>query len=163
MTRHDALRWDKVQQRIEANAEKLWSLSEMEATGGEPDVIGQDRKTGKYIFCDCAEQSPKGRRHVCYDREGQQKREKEGLRPAGNVIDMAAALGIDVLTEEEYFRLQQLGDFDTRTQSWVQTPAEIGKLGGALFVEKRFGRVFVGANTAQCFFGNRGFRGLLKV
>jgi hypothetical protein len=162
MNRHQGLEWVKVQARLEANPEKLWSLSEMERTGGEPDVVSHDRKTGEYIFYDCSAESPKGRRSVCYDGEGQQKREKQGLHP-GSAMDMAAAIGIEMLMEEQYRELQKLGQFDTKTQSWVKTPSEIRKLGGALFCDRRFGRVFVYHNTAPCFYQGRGFRGSLRV
>lgn len=163
MNRHKGLEWAKVQARLEANLEKLWSLNEMERTGGEPDVVGYDKKTGEYIFYDCSAESPKGRRNVCYDREGQEAREKQGLHLGGNVIDMAAAMGIEPLTEEQYRELQKLGNFDMKTQSWVKTPADIRKLGGALFVDRRFGHVFVYHNTAPCFYSGRAFRGSLRV
>src|SRR5208282_772249 len=143
MNRNKGLEWTKVQARLEASAEKLWSLNEMERTGGEPDVVGHDKKTGEYIFYDCSAETPKGRRNTCYDGEGQRKREKQGLRPGGNVIDMAAAMGIEPLTEEQYRELQQLGDFDTKTQSWLKTPPDIHELGGAVFADYRFGHVFV--------------------
>ena len=163
MNRHKGLVWAEIQTKLEANTEKLWSLNEMERTGGEPDVVGQDKKTGEYIFCDCSAESPKGRRSICYDREGQRKREKEGLHPAGNVIDMAAAMGIEPLTEEQYRELQELGEFDTKTQSWLKTPSDIRKLGGAIFADRRFGHVFVYHNTAPCFYSGRAFRGSLRV
>jgi hypothetical protein len=163
MNRHKGLEWAKVQAKLEANPEKLWSLSEMERTGGEPDVVGYDEKTGEYIFYDCAAETPKGRRKSCYDREGQEEREKEGLHPEGNVIDMAAAMGIEPLTEEQYRELQKLGNFDTKTQSWLKTPSDIRKLGGALFADYRFGHVFVYHNTAPCFYSGRAFRGSLRV
>lgn len=163
MGRHEGLGWAEVQVRLEANPEKLWSLREMERTGGEPDVVGQDKQTGEYVFCDCSAETPKGRRSVCYDYEGQKAREKEGLHPGGNVIDMAAAIGIEPLTEEQYRKLQELGEFDTKSQSWLKTPAEIRELGGAIFADRRFGRVFVYHNTAPCFYGGRGFRGELRV
>jgi hypothetical protein len=162
MNRHKSLEWAKVQAKLEANADKLWSLNEMERTGGEPDVIGHDEKTGEYIFCDCSPESPKGRRNVCYDHEGQKAREKQGLHP-GNVIDMALAMGIEPLTEEQYRELQKLGEFDTKTQSWLKTPADIRELGGAIFADRRFGRVFVYHNTAPCFYRGRAFRGSLRV
>ena len=161
--RHRALEWAKVQAKLKANPEKLWSLSEMERTGGEPDVVGHDSKTGEYIFCDCSTETPKGRRNVCYDREGQKAREKEGLHPAGNVIGMAAALGIEPLTEERYRELQEIGEFDTKTQSWLKTPSDIRKLGGAIFGDRRFGHVFVYHNTASSFYSGRAFRGWLRV
>ena len=170
MNRHKGLVWAKVQTKLEANAEKLWSLNEMERTGGEPDVVGYDKKTGEYIFYDCSVESPKGRRYVCYDREGQEARKKMkrtksvksgGL--AGNVIDMAAALGIELLTEEQYRELQKLGDFDTKTSSWVKTPSDIRKLGGAIFADRRYDHVFIYHNSAATFYGVRGFRGSLRV
>jgi len=163
VSRHKCLEWAKVQAKLEANAEKLWSLNEMERTGGEPDVVGFDKKTGEYIFCDCSAESPKGRRNVTYDREGQERREKQGIHPKGNAVDMAAAMDIELLTEEQYRELQKLGDFDTKTQSWVKTPSDIRKLGGALFVDRRYGHVFVFHNSAPSFYGNRAFRGSLRV
>lgn len=163
MTRHEGLAWAKVQARLEGNPNALWSLHEMERTGGEPDVIGHDKKTGQFIFSDCSAESPVGRRNVCYDREGQQKREREGLQPAGNVLDMAAAMDIELLDEEQYRQLQTLGEFDAKTQSWIKTPAAITKLGGALFADRRFNHVFVYHNTSPCFYRGRGFRGLLRV
>jgi hypothetical protein len=163
MKRHEGLEWSDLQARLVRKGGALWSLSEMERTGGEPDVIGRDKDTGEYIFCDCSAESPQGRRNVCYDREGQKKREKEGLPVAGNVLDMAATVGIEPLTEEQYRELQKLGSFDTKTQSWLKTPSEITKLGGAIFGDRRFGRVFVYHNTAPCFYRGRGFRGSLKV
>jgi hypothetical protein len=162
-SRHPGLDWAKVLSKLEANPKKLWSLHEMERTGGEPDVIGHDAKTGEYIFCDCSPETPKGRINVCYDRAGLQKREKEGLHPAGNVLDMAAAIGIDPLTEEQYRALQQLGKFDLKTQSWLKTPSDIAKLGGAIFADRRFDHVFVYHNTAPCFYRGRAFRGSLRV
>jgi hypothetical protein len=161
--RHEGIDWAKVEAKLEANPDAQWSLSQMEETGGEPDVIGRDEKTGKYIFCDCAAESPEGRRNVCYDRAGQDKREKEGLKLEGNVIDMAASMGIEPLTEEQYRELQKLGSFDLKSQSWLKTPADIRMLGGAIFADRRFGRVFVYHNTAPCFYRGRGFRGLLLV
>ncbi len=161
--RHPGLGWASVQTRLLSNARALRSLHEMERTGGEPDVIGIDNRTAEYVFCDCCPESPLERRGVCYSPEGQKRREKEGLQPAGNVLDMAAAMGIELLTEEQYLELQKLGAFDTKSQSWLKTPPEILKLGGALFAERRFGRVFVGANTVPCFYRGRGFRGLRKV
>ena len=163
MKRHEGFEWTDMQARLVRKSGALWSLSEMERTGGEPDVIGRDKETGQYVFCDCSAESPQGRRNVCYDREGQEKREKEGLRLAGNVLDMADAMGIEPLAEEQYRELQKLGSFDTKTQSWLKTPAEITKLGGAIFGDRRFGRVFVYHNTAPCFYRGRGFRGLLKI
>jgi hypothetical protein len=163
INRHKGLAWAKVQAKLEAAAEKLWSLHEMERTGGEPDVVGHDEKTGEYIFYDCSPETPKARRNVCYDGEGQKAREKQGLHPNGNVIDMAAAIGIEPLTEEEYRKLQELGEFDTKTQSWLKTPPDIRKLGGAIFADRRFGHVFVYHNTAPCFYSGRAFRGSLRV
>ncbi len=163
MSRHESLAWADIQARLVRKSKALLSLDEMERTGGEPDVIGRDNETGEYIFCDCSPESPEGRRNLCYDHKGQEKREKEGLRPAGNVLAMATAMGIAPLTEEQYQELQKLGSFDTKTQSWLQTPAEITRLGGAIFGDRRFGRVFVYHNTAPCFYRGRGFRGLLKI
>ncbi|QEE31149.1 DUF4256 domain-containing protein [Terriglobus albidus] len=161
--RHEDLSWPDVQARLTRKSRALWTLSEMERTGGEPDVIGRDDETGEYIFCDCSAESPEGRRNVCYDREGQKKREKEGLPIAGNVLDMAAEIGIEPLDEEQYRELQKLGSFDTKTQSWLKTSDEITKLGGAIFADRRYGRVFVYHNTAPCFYRGRGFRGLFRV
>lgn len=163
MDRHKGLAWAKVQAKLEANSSKLSSLHAMETTGGEPDVIAHDKKTSEYIFYDCSPETPKDRRNTCYDREGEEKRKKEGLHPAGNVIDMASAIGIEPLSEEQYRELQKLGEFDTKTQSWLKTPADIRRLGGAIFAQRRFGKVFVSPNTAPCFYGNRAFRGSLKV
>jgi hypothetical protein len=161
MNRHKGLEWAKVQAKLEANTEKLWSLNEMERTGGEPDVVGHDKKTGEYIFYDCSAESPKGRRSVCYDREGQEAR--KAFKPEDNAIDMAAAMGIELLTEEQYRELQKLGNFDTKTSSWVQTPSDIRKLGGALFADRRYGNVFVYHNSAPSYYGARAFRGSLRV
>ena len=161
MNLHKGLEWAKVQTKLEANTEKLWSLNEMERTGGEPDVVGRDKKTGEYIFCDCSAESPKGRRNVCYDREGQEAR--KSFKPEDNALDMAAAMGIDLLTEEQYRELQKLGNFDTKTSSWVKTPSDIRKLGGALFADHRYGNVFVYHNGAQSYYAARGFRGLIRV
>ena len=163
MNRHKGLQWAMVLAKLEANTEKLWSLSEMERTGGEPDVFGHDKKTGEYIFYDCSAESPSGRRNVCYDREGQQEREKHGWHSAGNAVDVAAAIGIEVLTEEQYRELQKLGVFDTKTQSWLKTPSDIRKLGGAIFADRRYGHVFVYHNSAPSFYSVRGFRGSLRV
>jgi hypothetical protein len=163
MKRHKGLEWAEVHAKLQANPEKLWSLSEMERTGGEPDVVGHDKKTGEYIFCDCSAESPKGRRSICYDLEGQRKREKEGLHPGGNVFDIAAAMGIEPLTEEEYRELQELGEFDTKTQNWLKTPSDIRELGGAIFADRRFGHIFIYHNTAPCFYSGRAFRGSLRV
>jgi len=161
MNRHKGLEWAKVQAKLEANAEKLWSLNELERTGGEPDVIGHDKKTGEYIFYDCSAESPKGRRNVCYDREGQEAR--KAFKPEDNAIDMAGAMGIELLTEEQYRELQNLGNFDTKTSSWVKTPFDIRKVGGALFADRRYGHVFVYHNSAPSFYGVRAFRGSLRV
>ena len=161
LNRHKGLDWAKVQARLEASAEKLWSLSEMERTGGEPDVVGQDKKTGEYIFYDCSAQSPKGRTSLCYDREALDSRKE--LKPKNSVMDMAAAMGVELLTEEQYRELQKLGEFDTKSSSWIATPAEIRKLGGALYCDRRYGRVFVGYNGAQSYYSGRGFRGSLRV
>jgi hypothetical protein len=161
MARHPGLVWAKVQARLEANPEKLWSLAEMERTGGEPDVMGQDKKTGEYVFYDCSAESPKGRTSFCYDREALDSRKEH--KPKNTVVDMAAAMGIELLTEKQYFELQKLGEFDTKTSSWIATPADIRKLGGALYCDRRYGRVFVGHNGAQSYYAARGFRGSLKV
>ncbi len=161
MERHKDIKWDKVQARLEANAEKLVSLNEMEVTGGEPDVVGYDKKTGEYVFYDCAAETPKGRRGVCYDREGLESRKEH--RPENNALDMAAAMGIELLTEEQYRELQKLGEFDLKTSSWIQTPAAIRKLGGALFADRRYDNVFVYHNGAQSYYTVRAFRGVLRV
>jgi hypothetical protein len=163
MNRHKGLEWAKVQTKLEANAKKLWALNEMERTGGEPNVVGYDKKTGEYIFYDCSAESPKGRRNICYDREGQEVREKQGVHPEGNAIDMTAAMGIELLTEEQYRELQKLGNFDTKTSSWVKTPSDIRKLGGAIFADHRYGNVFVYHNSASSFYSVRAFRGSLRV
>jgi hypothetical protein len=163
MNRHKNLDWASVQAKLETNPVKLWSLNEMERTGGEPDVVGFDTKTGEYIFYDCSAESPEGRRKVCYDREGQAVAEKRGIHPEGNVVDVAAAMGIEVLTEEQYRELQKFGNFDTKTSSWVKTPAEIRKLGGALFADRRYDHVFVYHNSAPSWYSARAFRGLLRV
>ena len=163
MNRHKSLAWSKIQAKLEAHPEKLSSLNAMESTGGEPDVVGFDKKTGEYIFYDCSAESPKGRRSMCYDGEAQKEREKKGVHPAGNAMDLATAMGIELLTEEEYRSLQQLGNFDTKTESWVKTPADIRKLGGALFCDRRYGHVFVFHNSAPSFYAARGFRGSLRV
>ncbi len=162
MDRHEGLAWAKVQAKLEANPEKLWSLNEMERTGGEPDVVGHYEKTGEYVFYDCSPDTPQGRRNVCYDREAQEAREKEGLHP-GNVIDMAAAMGIEPLTEDQYRELQKLGEFDLKTQSWLKTPPDIRKLGGAIFADRRYNHVFVYHNGAPSFYSGRGFRGSLRA
>ncbi len=159
--RHEGLYWAGVLARLEARPEKLWSLNEMEKTGGAPDVAGLDKKTGEYVFFDCSPESPKGRVSVCYDREGLESRKEH--RPKTTAIDMAAAMGIDLLTEEQYGELQRLGEFDLKTSSWVKTPPEVRKLGGALFGDRRFGRVFFYHNGAQSYYSARGFRGWLRV
>jgi hypothetical protein len=161
MNRHESLEWAKVQAKLEANTKKLWSLNEMERTGGDPDVVGYDKKTGEYIFYDCSAESPKGRRSVCYDREGQESRKE--FKPENNAIDMATAMGIELLTEEQYRELQKLGNFDTKTSSWVKTPSDIRKLGGALFADRRYGNIFVYHNSAHSYYAARGFRGSLRV
>jgi hypothetical protein len=161
MTRHAHLEWAKVQEKLETSPEKLWSLSEMERTGGEPDVVGHDKHTGQYVFCDCSTESPKGRRSVCYDREALDSRKE--FKPKNNALDMAAAMGIEVLTEEQYRELQKLGEFDAKTSSWVKTPPNIRKLGGALFCDRRFDTVFVYHNGAESYYAARGFRGSLNV
>ncbi|MGD0758603.1 MAG: DUF4256 domain-containing protein [Candidatus Sulfotelmatobacter sp.] len=161
MDRHPGLEWAKVQARLDANAEKLWSLSEMEQTGGEPDVVDQDKKTGEYIFYDCAAESPKGRRSFCYDREALDSRKEN--KPKDNAVDAAAAMGIELLTEEQYRKLQSFGEFDTKTSSWLRTPSKIRELGGALFCDRRFDTVFVYHNGADSYFAARGFRGSLRV
>ena len=159
--RHKGLEWDKVKAKLQTNAEKLWSLSEMERTGGEPDVVSHDKKTDEYIFFDCSAETPKGRTSVCYDREGLESRKEH--RPKNTAMDMAAAMGIELLTEEQYLELQKFGDFDTKTSSWVKTPSDIRKLGGALYCDRRYGRVFVGHNGAQSYYAARAFRGWLTV
>ena len=161
VNRHKGFEWSKVQARLEANPEKLWSLNEMERTGGEPDVVGHDRKTGEYIFFDCSAETPKGRVSVCYDREGLESRKEH--RPKDTAMDMATAMGIELLTEEQYLELQKLGDFDTKTSSWVKTPAAIRELGGALYCDRRYRRVFVGHNGVQSYYAARGFRGWLRA
>jgi len=163
MQRHDGLEWSKIQAKLEANPEKLSSLNAMETTGGEPDVIGYDQKTGEYIFYDCSTESPEGRRSICYDGAGQAEREKKGVHPGGNAVGLAAAMGIELLDEDQYRTLQELGEFDTSTSSWIQTPEGIRKLGGALFADFRFNQVFVYHNSAPSFYSSRGFRGALKV
>jgi hypothetical protein len=161
MNRHKGLEWAKVKTKLEANSEKLWSLNEMESTGGEPDVVGYDKKAVEYVFYDCSAETPKGRTSVCYDRAGLESRKEH--RPKNTAMDMAAAMGIELLTEEQYQELQKLGDFDTKTSSWVKTPADIRKLGGALYCDRRYGRVFVGHNGAQSYYAARAFRGSLRV
>jgi hypothetical protein len=159
--RHSGLEWAKLQTKLEASAEKCWSLNEMEKTGGEPDVVGQDKKTGEYIFYDCAAESPDGRRSLCYDREALDARKKD--KPKSNAVEMAAAMGIELLTEEQYRELQKLGDFDTKTSSWVKTPSAVRKLGGALFCDRRYNTVFLYHNGAESYYAGRGFRGWLRV
>lgn len=159
--RHHGREWAGVRARLETNPEKLWSLHEMEVTGGEPDVVELDTKSGEYLFVDCSAETPKGRTSVCYDREGLESRKEH--RPKTTAMDMAAAMGIGLLTEEEYFALQKLGGFDLKTSSWLATPAEIRERGGALYGERRYGRIFVGHNGAQSYYAVRGFRGSLRV
>jgi uncharacterized protein DUF4256 len=161
MKRHKGIEWAKIQAKLEANTEKLWSLNEMERTGGEPDVVGHDKKTGEYIFYDCSAETPKGRRNVCYDLEGLESR--KSFKPENNAIDMAAAMGIELLTEEQYRELQKLGNFDTKTSSWLKTPSDIRKLGGALFADRRYDNVFVYHNSAPSYYAVRAFRGSLRV
>ncbi len=161
MNRHQGIEWTAVQIKLEANPEKLWSLHEMERTGGEPDIIGQDKQTGEFIFCDCSAESPKGRRSLCYDREALEAR--KSFQPSSSARDMAAAMGIEILTEEEYRALQKLGNFDTKTSSWLKTPANIRKLGGAIFGDRRYNTVFVYHNGASSYYAARGFRGTLRV
>lgn len=161
MNRHEGLEWDKVQAKLESNIEKLWSLNEMEKTGGEPDIVGFDKKANEYIFYDCSAESPKGRRSVCYDNEAQESRKE--FKPKNNVSDLAAAMGIELLTEEQYRELQQLGKFDEKTSSWIKTPSEIRNLGGALFADFRYNTVFVYHNGAQSYYAARGFRGSLRL
>lgn len=159
--RHQGLDWTKIQSKLEVNPEKLWILDDMEVTGGEPDVVGYDKKTGEYIFYDCSPQSPKGRRSICFDREALDSRKE--FKPGNSAMDMAFEMGIDILTEEQYRELQQLGNFDTTTSSWIQTPAKIRELGGALFCDRRFDTVFVYHNGAESYYAARGFRGSLRV
>jgi hypothetical protein len=161
MNRHEGLEWEKVRARLEANGDKLWSLQEMENTGGEPDVVGFDKKTGEYIFFDCCEESPKGRRSLCYDREALESRKEH--KPKDSAANMAAARGIEILTEEQYWELQQLGHFDAKTSSWLKTPSDIRRLGGAIYGDYRYGRVFIGHNGAESYYAARGFRGVLRV
>ena len=161
MDRHKGLEWAKVQARLEAKTEKLWSLSEMERTGGEPDVVGLDKNTGEYIFYDCSAESPSGRRSLCYDREALESRKEH--KPKNNAIDMAAAIGIEILTEEQYRELQELGNFDAKTSSWVKTHLDIRNLGGALFADFRYGKVFTYHNGAESYYAARGFRGSLRT
>jgi hypothetical protein len=161
MGRHNGLEWAKVQAKLEANGEKLWSLNEMEITGGEPDVVAHDQESGEYIFYDCSAESPKGRRSLCYDREALESRKEN--KPANNAVDLAAAIGVEILTEEQYRELQKLGNFDTKTSSWVNTPPRIRKLGGALFCDRRYDTVFLYHNGAESYYAARGFRGWLRV
>ena len=161
MHRHKGLEWPKIQAKLEANPGKLWSLNAMESTGGEPDVVGYDEKTGEYIFYDCSAESPKGRRSLCYDREALESRKEH--KPENNALDMAAAMGIEILTEEQYRGLQALGIFDTKTSSWVKTPSKIRELGGAIFCDRRYDHVFMYHNGAESYYGARGFRGSLRV
>jgi len=161
INRHEGIEWAKVQAKLEANPEKQWSLNEMERTGGEPDVVGYDNKTGETIFYDCSAESPKGRRNVCYDREALESRKE--FKPKDTAMDMAAAMGIEILTEEQYRELQKLVNFDTKTSSWLKTPSEIRKLGGAIFADRRYDHVFVYHNGADSYYGARGFRGSLRV
>jgi len=161
MTRHKGLEWTQVQAKLEANLEKLWSLNAMEETGGEPDVVGHDKKTGEYIFYDCSAESPKGRRSLCYDHEALESRKEH--KPEDSAINMADEMGIELLTEEQYMELQQLGKFDSKTSSWIKTPSAIRKLGGAISGEFRFGRVFIYANGAESYFAARGFRGSARI
>ncbi len=163
MQRHSGIDWMAIQTKLEINPVKLWALLQMENTGGEPDVIDFNSADGEYLFIDCSSQSPAGRRSICYDSAGLAKREKEGLQPNGSAVGMAEAMNIDLLTEAQYLELQQLEPFDTKSSCWLKTPADIRQLGGALFAERRFGRVFISANTAPCFYQGRGFRGALKV
>jgi hypothetical protein len=160
-SRHKGLEWAKVQAKLEADTEKLWSLGEMEKSGGEPDVVGFDKKTGEYIFYDCSAESPKGRRSVCYDGEALESRKEH--KPKNSAVDMAAAIGVELLTEEQYRELQKLGNFDTKTSSWLQTPSEIRKLGGAIYGDFRYGKVFVYHNGAESYYAARAFRGSLRV
>jgi len=161
MKRHEGLQWAKVAAKLEADAGKLWSLSEMERTGGEPDVTGYDKKTGEYLFIDCSVESPKGRTSVCYDREALDSRKE--FKPKTSAMEMAAAMGVELLTEEQYHELQQRGEFDTKSSSWLKAPADIRKLGGGLYGDRRYNRVFVYHNGAQSYYSGRGFRGLLRV
>jgi len=161
MNRHQGLDWNKVQTKLKANPEKLWSLSEMERTGGEPDMVGMDKKTGEFIFYDCSAETPEGRRNLCYDREALDARKAN--KPENSTMDMAAAIGIEILTEDQYRELQDLGKFDLKTSSWLKTPSEVRKLGGAFFADRRYNHVFVYHNGAESYYGVRGFRGMLKV
>lgn len=162
-TRHAGIAWADVRARLVERADKLRSLAEMERTGGEPDVIGRDESTGEYLFCDCAPETPEGRRNICYDGKGQAEREKKDIHPSGNAVDMAHAMGLELLDERQYRALQELGEFDTKSSSWIATPPEIRALGGAIFADRRYGRVFVYHNSAPSFYSGRAFRGLLRV
>ena len=161
MGRHKGIEWANIQSRLEANPDKLWVLDDMEATGGEPDLVGQDKKTGEYVFYDCSAESPTGRRSICYDHEALEKRKEN--KPANSAVNMAAEMGIEILTEEQYRELQELGNFDTKTSSWVKTPGDIRKLGGAIFCDRRYNHVFTYHNGADSYYAARGFRGSLKV
>jgi hypothetical protein len=161
MGRHKGLDWAKVEARLKSNPDRLWSLGEMERTGGEPDVVGEDKKTGEYVFFDCSPQTPEGRVSLCYDDEALAARKEH--KPKGSAVGMATAMGVELLTEEQYFALQKLGEFDTKRSSWIRTPAEIRKLGGALYCDRRYGRIFVGHNGADSYYSGRGFRGALRV
>lgn len=161
MKRHAGLEWTKIETKLEAHPEKLWSLSEMEKTGGEPDVVGFEKKSGEYLFFDCSAQSPEGRTSICYDREALESRKEH--KPKTSAMDMATAMGIEILTEEQYCELQKLGEFDTKSSSWVKVPAEIRKLGGGLYGDRRYNRVFIYHNGAQSYYSGRGFRGCLRV
>jgi hypothetical protein len=161
MNRHKGLEWTKIQAKLNANSEKLWSLSEMEITGGEPDVVGYDKKTDEYIFYDCSPESPKGRRSLCYDRKALESRKEH--KPKDNVLDMAVAMGVELLTEEQYRQFQKLGEFDTKTSSWVKTPSEIRMHGGAIFCDRRYDHVFVYHNGAESYYAARGFRGVINI
>lgn len=161
MKRHEGLSWENIQSKLEANPEKIWSLHEMENSGGEPDVVGFDEKSGEFIFFDFSKETPGGRRNVCYDHEALEARKK--YPPVDSAMNMAKTMGIELLTEEQYFQLQKLGDFDTKTSSWLKTPADVRKLGGAIFGDRRYGRVFISHNGADSYYGVRGFRGSLRV
>jgi hypothetical protein len=161
MKRHEGIQWNKIGEKLKNNPQKLWSLNEMERTGGEPDVIGYDKKSGEFIFYDCSEESPKGRRSVCYDHEAHESRKEN--KPESNAMDMAAEMGIEILTEEQYRELQKLGEFDTKTSSWIKTPSDIRKLGGALFADRRYNTVFIYHNSAPSYYAARGFRGMVRV
>lgn len=163
MNRHKDLEWFKIQTKLESDPEKLSSLNAMEITGGEPDVVSYDNEMDEYLFCDCSTESPSGRRSICYDGDGQEEREKKGVFPAGNAIDIATAMGIELLDEDQYRELQRLGEFDTKTSSWIQTPTDIRELGGAIFADRRYDHVFVYHNSAPSFYSARGFRGMLMV